>query len=84
MFLLKAHRPERYRGTATGTAAPKALTPEEQAAAAQATAEAEEKDAEVLAYREMFERVWAANRKEQDRKAAAWARDYPPTPVPAD
>ena len=42
MFLLKAHRPERYRGTVGSEAVAKALTPEEQAEAA----EKEEKDAE--------------------------------------
>ena len=85
MFLLKAHRPERYRSTAGGGAvAPKALTPEEQAEAARAVAEKEEKEAEVRAYRAMFERVWAHSREEKDREAAAWARDYPPPPVPAD
>ena len=63
-----------------GAVAPKVLSLEEQAEAA----EKEKKEAEAQAYREMFERVWAANREEQDRKAAAWARDYPPTPVPAD
>jgi hypothetical protein len=52
MFLLKAHRPERYRGTVGSGAVAKALTPEEQA-----EAEAEEKEAEVQAYREMFKRI---------------------------
>ena len=40
MFLLKAHRPERYRGPSGGGAVAKALSPEEQAEAAQAEAEA--------------------------------------------
>ena len=85
MFLLKAHRPERYRGTAGGGAvAPKALSPEEQAEAARAAAEAEEKEEEARAYRTMIEQVWAENQEKRDREAAAWARDYPPTPVPAD
>ena len=87
MFLLKAHRPERYRGPhvgARGAAAVKALTPEEQAEAAVAAAAAEAKEAEAGAYRAMFERVWAQNAEEKDRQAAAWARDHPPTPVPDD
>ena len=83
MFLLKAHRPERYRGPSGGGAVAKALSPEEQAEAARAAA-AEEKEEEVRAYRAMFERVWAENREKRDREAAAWARDYPPPPVPAD
>ena len=80
MLLLKAHRPERYRGPHVGarSAAAKALTPEEHAEAA------EEKEAEAGAYRAMFERVWAENREKRDREAAARAQDYPPTPVPAD
>ena len=78
MFLLKAHRPERYRGTATGNAAPKALSPEEQAAAA----EKEEKEAEVRGYRAMFERVWAHSREEQDRELAAAGHEPRPYPSP--
>ena len=78
MFLLKAHRPERYRGTATGTAAPKALTPEEQAAAA----EKEKKEAEARGYRAMFERVWARSREEQDRELAAAGHEPRPYPSP--
>jgi len=56
MFLLKAHRPERYRGTVGSGAVAKALTPEEQAEAA----EKEEPEAEARGYRAMFERIWAA------------------------
>ena len=78
MFLLKAHRPERYRGTATGNAAPKALTPEEQAAAA----EKEKKEAEARGYRAMFERVWAHSREEQDRELAAAGHEPRPYPSP--
>ena len=52
--------------------------------AARAAAAAEEKEAEARAYRAMIERVWAENREKRDREAAAWARDYPPPPVPAD
>jgi len=78
MFLLKAHRPERYRGTVGSEAVAKALTPEEQAEAA----EKEEKDAEVQAYREMFERVWAANREEQDRELAAAGHEPRPYSSP--
>ena len=79
-----------YKGVQVGTwrfysdALAKALSPEEQAEAARAAAAAEEKEEEVRAYRAMFERVWAENREKRDQEAAAWARDYPPPPVPAD
>ena len=84
MFLLKAHRPERYRGPSGGGAVAKALSPEEQAEAARAAAEKEEKEAEVRAYRAMFERVWAHPEEEKDRQAAARAENYPPPPKLAD
>ena len=85
MFLLKAHRPERYRGAPSSAKAPEA-TPEERAAAAQVAAEKEEKDAESRAYKAMFERVWADARAEDARELAARGqepRPYPsPPPVP--
>jgi hypothetical protein len=85
MFLLKAHRPERYRGAPSFAKALEA-TPEERAAAAQVAAEKEEKDAESRAYKAMFERVWADARAEDARELAARGqepRPYPsPPPVP--
>ena len=89
MFLLKAHRPERYRGIPARDSAPaKALTKEEQEAVARVAAEKEEKEAESRAYKAMFERVWADARAEDARELAARGqapRPYPsPPPVPAD
>ena len=69
MFLLKAHRPERYRGTVGSGAVAKALTPEEKAE-------------EVQAYREMFKRIWAHSREEQDRELAAAGHEPRPYPSP--
>lgn len=87
MFLLKAHRPARYRGLPSSTKAVGA-TPEERAAAARVAAEKEEKEAESRAYKAMFERVWAKARAEDARDLAAMGQEpqpYPsPPPVPKD
>ena len=76
MFLLKAHRPEKYGNRklpARGDDA--ARTPEEEA-----------KDAKVRAYRAMFERVWAHSREEQERDQARLllqvGHDPPRSPPP--
>ena len=97
MFLLKAHRPERYRGSPArdGASSAKATeaTPEEREAAARVAAEKEEKEAESRAYKAMFEHVWAQAREDQEREEQARhaatmgqeARPYPsPPPVPKD
>ena len=87
MFLLKAHRPEKYRGT-----------PLRQASQDAQAEERNEKEAEARAYRAMLERVWARSREERERELAAlsFAPDGatedksedrplpPPPPVPPD
>ena len=80
MFLLRAHRPERYRGSSPRRGADdtqvKDCIPKEAAA-----------DEDAQAYRAMLEWVWAQGREEQDRAAAAAEqapRPYPSPPVPGD
>ena len=83
MFLLKAHRPEKYCGT-----------PLRQASQDAQAEEFDEKEAKRRAYRAMFERVWAKAREDREPELAAHSfapdgatEDRPlpqPPPVPAD
>ena len=80
MFLLRAHRPERYRGTPAQHA-----SGDVKASGDVEVEELDEKDADVRAYRAMFEQVWAENREKQDRALAAQRSGAhiltPPVPV---
>ena len=78
MFLLKAHRPERYRGTHSAFAKATEDRPEDREAAARAAVE----DEKVKAYRAMFERVWAQSREEDARELAAEGQGPRPHPSP--
>ena len=83
MFLLRAHRPERYRGA-----------PLPQASQDAQAGEFDEKEAKRRAYRAMMERIWAESREERARELAAPSfapdgatEDRPlpqPPPVPPD